>query len=239
MRGLKTRRIVITGGASGIGRATARRLLGEGAQVTVLDRAAADPELKRLGARFMRCDITDPSALTAVFDAIGALDVLINNAGVSHRAAAADESLAQWRRTMAVNLDGLFHCAQLAAARMTSGVIINMGSVSGLVGMPQYAAYNASKAAVIELTRTLALEWAPAIRVVCICPGYVMTPMQRREYTEAMLADVNRRIPLRRHARPEEIAALMAFVASDEAPYMTGSAIVIDGGETAGGLASS
>ena len=99
---------------------------------------------------------------------------------------------------------------------------------------PLYAAYNASKAGVILLAKTLALEYAPWLRINAVCPGYVLTPMQEAEYTPEMLEAVNRTIPMRRHAKPEEIAALFAFLASDEAKYITGQCIVIDGGETAG-----
>jgi NAD(P)-dependent dehydrogenase (short-subunit alcohol dehydrogenase family) len=119
-----------------------------------------------------------------------------------------------------------------------SGVIINMGSTNGLVGYPYYADYNASKAGVIELTRSMALELAPTVRVVAVCPGYVLTPMQEAEYTPEMMQAVNSKLPLGRHAKPAEIAALFAFLASEEAPYFTGHPIIIDGGETAGGLAS-
>jgi NAD(P)-dependent dehydrogenase (short-subunit alcohol dehydrogenase family) len=113
-----------------------------------------------------------------------------------------------------------------------------MGSTSGMNGYPRYADYNAAKAGVIELTRTMALELAPKIRVVAVCPGYVWTSMQEAEYTPEMKAAVDAKIPLRRHARPEEIAALYAFLASEEAPYITGHPVIIDGGEIAGGLAS-
>jgi len=119
-----------------------------------------------------------------------------------------------------------------------SGVIINMGSTNGLMGYPHYADYNASKAAVIELSRSMALELAPAVRVIAVCPGYILTPMQEAEYTPEMMAAVNAKIPMRRHGRPEEVAALFAFLASDEAPFINGHPVIIDGAEIAGGMAS-
>jgi NAD(P)-dependent dehydrogenase (short-subunit alcohol dehydrogenase family) len=118
------------------------------------------------------------------------------------------------------------------------GSIVNMGSTNALVGYQYYADYNAAKAGVVELTRSMALELAPKVRVNAVCPGYVLTPMQEAEYTAEMMREVNSKIPLGRHARPKEIASLFAFLASDEAQYITGQTIVIDGGETAGGLAS-
>ena len=117
-------------------------------------------------------------------------------------------------------------------------MILVTASTNGIVGHPFYADYNASKAGVIALVRTMALELAPTIRVNAVCPGYVLTPMQEAEYSPEMLAATDAKIPLGRHARPEEIASLYAFLASDEGAYLTGAAIEIDGGETAGGLAS-
>jgi NAD(P)-dependent dehydrogenase (short-subunit alcohol dehydrogenase family) len=167
--------------------------------------------------------------------------VVVNNAGVSFRHRALAITPDEWQQVLRTNLTGVFNVAQVAGRLMLDGdggVIINVASTNALVGHPFYADYNATKAAVLALTRSLALEWAPAVRVTAVCPGYVMTPMQEAEYTPEMIAQVNAKIPLGRHARPEELAALLAFMACDEAAYMTGSAVVIDGGETAGGLAS-
>ena len=190
-------------------------------------------------------DVADSQAVARAFDQLdglfSGLDILINNAGISIRHAFLDISPEEWRRVIEVNLNGVFLIAQQAARRMWevgSGVILNMGSTNGLIGYPYYADYNASKAGVIELTRSMALELAPKVRVMAVCPGYVLTPMQEAEYTPEMMDEINRKIPLRRHAKPEEIAALFAFLASEEAPYISGHPIVIDGAEIAGGLAS-
>ena len=147
----------------------------------------------------------------------------------------------EWKRVLSVNLTGVFYVAQTAARHMVErgrGVILNMASTNGILGYPYYADYNASKAGVIELTRSMALELAPTVRVNAVAPGYVLTPMQRAEYSDEMLQAVNQKIPLKRHAQPEEVAALFAYLASDDAAYLSGHVYVIDGAETAGGLAS-
>jgi len=172
---------------------------------------------------------------------MGGVDVLINNAGISIRHNFLDITPEEWDKVMAVNLTGVFYMAQTAAKHMWeqgSGVILQTASTNGIVGQPFYADYNATKAGVIELTKTMALELAPKVRVCAVAPGYVLTPMQRAEYTDEMLEEVNRKVPLRRHAKPEEIAALFAYLASDDAAYATGQVFTLDGGETAGGLAS-
>ena len=174
-------------------------------------------------------------------DAVVNLDVVVANAGISVRGGVLELTAERARRTIEVNLLGVLalwhHAARhLVAAR--SGVLLATASVNGLRGYPYYADYNATKAGVVALTKSLALEWAPKVRVNAVCPGYVLTPMQEAEYTPQMLEEVNSRIPLGRHATPEEMAGLFAYLASDEAAYFTGSVIVMDGGETAGSMVS-
>jgi len=250
MRGLENKRVVVTGGASGIGAATAARFLDEGAEVVVLDRdreagEKLSTELPGL-AKVVLCDVSEmeqvQNAIGEAIDVMGGIDVLINNAGISIRH---DDFLTitqeEWEKVIGVNLNGVFFVAQTVAGHMMEnggGVILNTASTNGIVGYRYYSDYNASKAGVIELTKSMALEFAPKIRVNAIAPGYILTPMQRAEYTDEMLDEVNRKIPLKRHGKPEEVAACFAFMASEEAEYLTGQILVLDGGETAGGLAS-
>ncbi len=254
MKGLRNKRILITGGASGIGAATASRFLEEGSRVCILDRDAKACESIRQQlpgiSEAIIADVTDLMQVeAAVADAVrvmDGLDVLINNAGISIRHNFLDITPEEWDRVIAVNLTGVFYVAQTAARYMwerfstgdAGGAILQTASTNGIVGQPFYADYNATKAGVIELTKTMAVELAPRIRVCAVAPGYVLTPMQRAEYSDAMLDAVNAKIPLRRHAQPEEIAALFAYLASDDAAYATGQVFTLDGGETAGGLAS-
>jgi NAD(P)-dependent dehydrogenase (short-subunit alcohol dehydrogenase family) len=249
MRGLRDKRVLITGGAGGIGTATAARFLEEGSRVVLLDRD--DAALKRIEGELpalsgsIRADVSDPDDVARAFVELdglfGGLDVLINNAGVSIRHGFMDISPQEWREVIDVNLSGVFFVAQQAAHRMLAGgggVILNMGSTNGLVGYPYYADYNASKAGVIELTRSMALELAPRVRVNAVCPGFILTPMQEAEYSAEMRRAFERKVPLNRLGRPEDVAALFAFLASDDAAFITGQPFVIDGGEIAGGLAS-
>jgi NAD(P)-dependent dehydrogenase (short-subunit alcohol dehydrogenase family) len=233
MNGLAGKRVVVTGGTSGIGAATVERLRVEGCDVVVLAR--------RPGDGVIRCDVGDRAQVEAAFAQVGDLDVLIANAGTSYRHDALDITEEHWREVLATNLDGAFWCAQAAARRMLrgrGGTILFTASTNALVGYRYYADYNATKAGLVALTKSLALEWAPKVRVNAVCPGYVLTPMQEAEYTQEMLDQVNARIPMGRHATPEELAGLFAYLASDEAAYFTGSTIVMDGGETAGSIVS-
>ncbi len=244
-KNLEGKRVVITGGASGIGLATAKRFIDEGAKVAIIDWNQEEldkvltniPELK--GG--VHADVSNPDAIKTAFKKIDeileGLDILISNAGISFRKPFLKIEYEQWSKVLRVNLDGMFLCAKEAITRMKkqrSGVVLFTASTNGIKGHPFYADYNSSKAGVILLTKSLALEFAPWLRVNAICPGYVLTPMQKAEYTPEMLKVVNSKIPLNRHAEPEEVANLFAFLASSEAAYITGQAIAIDGGETAG-----
>jgi meso-butanediol dehydrogenase / (S,S)-butanediol dehydrogenase / diacetyl reductase len=233
VKGLEGKRVVVTGGTSGIGEATVERFRDEGAHVAALaDRDVDDPGLL--------CDVADAREVERAFarvdELLGGVDVLVANAGISIRKPFLEIEAADWQRVLDVNLTGVFHCAQQAARRMVAGdggVILMTASTNGLTGHAFYADYNASKAGVILLAKTMARELAPTVRVNAVCPGYVLTPMQRAEYTDEMLEEVNAGIPLGRHASPEESAALYAFLASEEGAYFTGAVISIDGGETA------
>src|ERR1700754_1814815 len=195
MRGLQGTRVLITGGASGLGATTAVRFLEEGSSVVVMDRDYTGreqiqkqwPQLKGT----VDADVSDLKQVqTAFAEAVrlmGGVDVLINNAGISIRHNFLDITPEEWDKVLAVNLTGVFYMAQTAARHMWergSGVILQTASTNGVMGYPFYADYNATKAGVIELTKSMALELAPQVRVCAVAPGYVLTPMQRAEYTD-------------------------------------------------------
>ena len=225
MRGLKNKRVLITGGASGIGAATATRFLEEGSAVCVLDRDDKGQirKIKQQLPETLSATVTaDVSNLPASPDwhlprsirVMGAVDVLINNAGISIRHNFLDITPAEWDKVMAVNLTGVFYMAQTAAqAHVGEGK--RRDCPNGLDKRHRRPAVlcrlNATKAGVIELTKSMALELAPKVRVCAVAPGYVMTPMQRAEYTDEMFAAVNAKIPLRRHARRKKSRRLFAF----------------------------
>jgi meso-butanediol dehydrogenase/(S,S)-butanediol dehydrogenase/diacetyl reductase len=249
MKGLIEKRVLITGGAGGIGTTTAARFLEEGARVIILDRdqeacRRVEQQLSALEESII-CDVSSPGSVKQAFEQLhsrwGGLDILINNAGISIRHRFIDITPEEWKRVIDINLNGVFFVAQQAALYMLAGeggVIINMGSTNGLAGYHYYGDYNASKSGVIELSRSMALELGPTIRVNAVCPGFIMTPMQEAEYTPEMQRAFYEKLPLKRLGSPGDIASLFAFLASDEACWITGQYFVIDGGELAGGLAS-
>lgn len=245
MKRFTDKNVIVTGGASGIGLSTAKRFAEEGAHVAIFD--SNDEALKSTLAEHPELtgtlvDVRNYADLEQAFQETartsGPVDILVANAGISERVSFLDIPADQWRRILDVNLNGVFLACQIAARQMTNrnaeGVILATSSTNAIGSNPYYADYNASKAGVLALVRTMARELAPRIRVNAVCPGYVLTPMQEREYTPEAMRALNQRIPIGRHADPAEIAALFAFLASDEGRYLTGVAIIIDGGELLG-----
>ena len=256
-RRLEGRVAIVTGAATGIGRATARRLAAEGATVTVVDRQTArGEETARLiedeGGRadFFSCDVADTASVRAMIDAVagkGRLDVLVNNAGIPGPSApAADLAVEDWDRVIAVNLRGVFLCCKYALPHLAAtgnGAIVNIASTFGMVGAPASPAYGASKGGVIALTRQLAVDYGSrGIRVNAVSPGYVDNDMdQRRDRMAPEEAAANLAAreaaaalqPLGRQADVAEIAAAVAFLASDDGSFATGAILPVDGGCTA------
>lgn len=234
---------VVTGGASGIGAAIVARLAGEGAHVLVADRN--EPPALPEGARFCQTDVASAEqvgkALNEGHAAWGRLDILVNNAGVGALAATEDMDESLWDHVFAVNTRAVFLCCRAAIPLMranpggSGGAIVNIASISGMRGDYGMSAYNASKGAVINFTRALALETAlQGIRVNAVCPGLIDTPMsspglQRQEDLDYWLE----RIPMGRRGLPEEMAGVAAFLASDDASYVTGAILAADGGSSA------
>jgi NAD(P)-dependent dehydrogenase (short-subunit alcohol dehydrogenase family) len=248
MRGLRDRGVLISGGTSGIGLAAAERFLQEGCRVFVggvddRELTAALDGLRPSGTvDGARCDVSDEDGARALVEAgeafLGRVDVLINNAGIAHKVRFLEIQPDEWDRMIAVNLRGMFLVARLVARRMVEGgggSIVNMASTNALGGEEEFAHYNASKGGVLQLTRSMAVELGGrGVRVNCLCPGFIDTPLNRGMADEAQFtAYADAAIPLRRYGRADEVAAAYAFLASDEASFIHGAALVVDGGQTA------
>jgi NAD(P)-dependent dehydrogenase (short-subunit alcohol dehydrogenase family) len=245
MRGLRDKGILITGGTSGIGLATARRFQQEGARVFVcgIDATELQTVTEELTAPGTVADVSQERDVTRLVNesaaSLGRIDVLINNAGIAKRARFIDLTPQEWDETIAVNLRGMFLVAQGVVREMLAdgqgGAIVNMASTNALGGEEEFAHYNASKGGVLQLTRTMAVELGPSgIRVNCVCPGFIDTPLNRHLATEDEMREYERtKVPLGRRGGAEEVAAAFAFLASDDASFVHGEALVIDGGQTA------
>jgi len=237
MRGLNGKRVLITGAASGIGSACARRFHEEGALLCLVDLNQNQELVSRFGegAVFLQADVSTEEGLAAIAGHIDTqgIDVLINNAGITRDASLAKMAMDDWDQVLLVNLTAVFRLCQLAAAAMKaqgSGVILNAASVVAHFGNFGQSNYVAAKAGVIGLTRTLSKELGKyGIRVNAVAPGFIETPMVAR-IPEKVLADIREKPQLRRLGRPEEAAAAYAFLASDEASYITGTVLNVDGG---------
>jgi len=241
MFSLERKVAVVTGGASGIGLSTARRFAKAGAKVTIADITDATALAKEVDGLFVKTDVSKEEQVKALMDKAaekyGRIDVVINNAGIGCTANFIPLLSAEdFEESLRVNLMGVVFGMKHAVAHMTNGgSIVNTSSVGGYQGAPTYAPYVASKAAIIGVTKTAALEFAPRnIRVNCICPGTVDTPMAYIEGAEAELALSKMMMPLGRLCRPEEVAALFHFLVADDCSFISGQAICIDGGMTAG-----
>ena len=233
----------ITGSSRGIGRAVATAFLAEGAKVAVnsRDQAVADQVARELGARAVGigADVATEAGAAALVegavDAFGRLDVLVNNAGITVAAHTLELDLDTWQKVIDLNMTAVFLCAREAARHMLvagGGAIINTASVQAFAPFPRRLAYGSSKAAVVMMTRIMAAEWAPTIRVNAVAPGYVRTAMTEKLREEGRLDfdAIARRTPQRRMAEPEEVAGAYTFLATSDASFVTGETIVVDGG---------
>ena len=233
---------VVTGGSTGIGKAIAARLLEEGANVVIANRSVEKGEAtaEELGCAFYPCDVSEYAAVEDLIDyaveEFGGLDILVNNAGIGSQGTVEEMALDDWETLMSINLNGVMYAtrAALPHLRASEGCILNVASVYGLVGGPGVAAYATAKGALINFTRTTAIDYAAdGVRVNSICPGFVETPMTDPVLEEESFYQyVRNHTPMERIASPEEVAGPAAFLVSEDASYITGANVPVDGGWT-------
>jgi 3-oxoacyl-[acyl-carrier protein] reductase len=246
MNRFEGKNVLITGASRGIGRAIALRLAEEGANVGInylrergrAEQVALEIQAKGCRAELFQADVRDDAAVRAMaghaVSAFGTVDVWVNNAGVEYEEPIESISEEHWDQTFAVNVKGMFFCCRAIAPHMEAqehGVIVNIASRFGLLGDPNSLPYGASKSAVINLTKALAKRYAPHIRVNCVAPAYTETDMMAH-VTPEYIARFHSSTPLQRAARPEDTAAAVAYVASDDASFTTGAILQVDGGYT-------
>ncbi len=248
----KDKSVLITGAASGIGLESAKAFLACGAYVYMADYnyEALSQQCEALGAQHaekviaIEADITNKEAVKKMCDSIrahtGTVDILVNNAGMSHSAYSINEKQEDWDKVIALNLTSHFFVSQVIANEFMipkkQGRIVNMCSLGGIMGIPGAAAYSASKGGIMQMTKSLACEWARfGITVNCVCPGFVETPLIKDNLAnEKWVGYMNMRTPMRRLAKPEDVAGSVLFLASHMAQFITGTSIVVDGGFSSG-----
>lgn len=243
---LQGKSAIVTGAGRGIGKAIAEKFLHEGAGVFIcdVDRDRLEDAREELAAHgnvhSTVASVTDREQVEELVDqakrAFGQIDILANNAGIARFEPFLEITDVNWNDTLAVNLTGVFLCSQIVAREMKdqrSGAIVNMSSTNGILGEPDLAPYNASKAGVVLLSKTMAIELAPYdIRVNSVCPGFILTELALEGgLPEEEVRNYVSQIPLNRHGRVEEVANAFAFLASDEASFITGTELVVDGGQ--------
>ncbi len=250
--GLAGRVVMVTGAGAGIGLATAQAFHQADAKVvlTDLDFEAAKAAAARLSkpdneALSVKLDVSNEKEVDAagstVIDQLGRIDILVNNAGLGARVPTVDLTLEQWRRVLAVGLDGSFLCSRAVGRHMIqqrAGSVINVASIMGIVGGGLYpnVAYHASKGALVNMTRALALEWAPhGIRVNAVAPGPIWTPLIPSTFPEEKVENFGKQVPMQRAGQPEEVAPSYVYLASDDASYVSGQVLHVNGGDVVNG----